>query len=170
MPLIEPEVITDSLQGLEDGWAVEDDALVRVVELTDEQHATVQQRVMDTANAMNHHPDISRDGARTRFVLSTHSAGGITELDFTLAAEIDSAVRDGTGAPPPALPDEVVGTYAVSHSADEAVEASSSDEGRPAEEYMGQPAGAQGTPAVPLPDTAPGEPEPGEPWEQEPRR
>jgi 4a-hydroxytetrahydrobiopterin dehydratase len=166
MPLLEPQVIDDALHGLADGWAVEDTALVRIVALTDEQHTTVERLVMETANAMNHHPDISRDGDNTRFVLSTHSAGGITELDVALASEIDSAVRDGLGQPPRELPHEVVGSHAVSTSREEAHGHEWSTEGRAAEEFMGQPAGAQGTPAVPMPDTAPGEPEPGEPEEQ----
>ena len=46
-------------------------------------------RVARLAEAMNHHPDID---IRWRFVtmsLVTHSAGGVTDLDFQLATRID---------------------------------------------------------------------------------
>lgn len=40
------------------------------------------------AEAMNHHPDWSNGWNRVTVELSTHSAGGLTELDFELAAKI----------------------------------------------------------------------------------
>ncbi len=41
------------------------------------------------AESLDHHPDIDIRWRTLNFALSTHSAGGITELDTTLAAEID---------------------------------------------------------------------------------
>lgn len=43
-----------------------------------------------TAEKMNHHPAIFNVYNRLEFTLSTHDAGGLTELDFTLARHIDS--------------------------------------------------------------------------------
>lgn len=43
------------------------------------------------AEEMNHHPDIDIRWNKVTFTLSTHSAGGITALDFELATAIDSA-------------------------------------------------------------------------------
>jgi 4a-hydroxytetrahydrobiopterin dehydratase len=40
------------------------------------------------AEAMNHHPDIDIRWTRVTFVLSTHSAGGLTQLDIELAHQI----------------------------------------------------------------------------------
>ncbi|MFI6868582.1 4a-hydroxytetrahydrobiopterin dehydratase [Nocardia sp. NPDC050406] len=46
-------------------------------------------RVALAAEAANHHPDIDIRWRRVTFTVSTHSAGGITQLDVTLAHEID---------------------------------------------------------------------------------
>lgn len=42
------------------------------------------------AEEMNHHPDIDIRWNKVTLVLSTHSAGGITESDLELARRIDS--------------------------------------------------------------------------------
>jgi 4a-hydroxytetrahydrobiopterin dehydratase len=47
-------------------------------------------RVAVTADEMNHHPDIDIRYNKVRLVLSTHSKGGLTELDFSLAERIDT--------------------------------------------------------------------------------
>jgi 4a-hydroxytetrahydrobiopterin dehydratase len=48
-------------------------------------------RVAETAEAVNHHPDIKVHGwNKVRLELSTHSEGGLTEADFAMAARIDS--------------------------------------------------------------------------------
>ena len=42
------------------------------------------------SESMNHHPDILIYGwNKIRITLSTHDAGGLTELDFKLAGKID---------------------------------------------------------------------------------
>jgi 4a-hydroxytetrahydrobiopterin dehydratase len=38
---------------------------------------------------MNHHPDIDIRWNTVKLILSTHSAGGLTDLDFMLATKID---------------------------------------------------------------------------------
>jgi 4a-hydroxytetrahydrobiopterin dehydratase len=45
------------------------------------------------AEGLDHHPDIDIRWNKVIFVVSTHSAGGITALDFELAIAIDSAAR-----------------------------------------------------------------------------
>jgi 4a-hydroxytetrahydrobiopterin dehydratase len=46
--------------------------------------------VADAAEAANHHPDILAHGwNKVRVTISTHSAGGITELDIALARAVD---------------------------------------------------------------------------------
>ncbi|HET7631458.1 MAG TPA: 4a-hydroxytetrahydrobiopterin dehydratase [Gemmatimonadaceae bacterium] len=47
--------------------------------------------VAGLADAMDHHPDIDIRYTKVTFVLSTHSAGGVTQLDLDLAARIDEA-------------------------------------------------------------------------------
>ncbi|GAB4588660.1 4a-hydroxytetrahydrobiopterin dehydratase [Nocardia sp. IFM 10818] len=49
-------------------------------------------RTAVAAEAANHHPDIDIRWRRVTFTLSTHSAGGLTALDFALAHEIDRLV------------------------------------------------------------------------------
>lgn len=47
-------------------------------------------RVAELAEQANHHPDILVHGwNRVRLTLSTHSAGGLTDADFRLAARIE---------------------------------------------------------------------------------
>ena len=41
------------------------------------------------AERANHHPDIDIRWNRVTLILSTHSAGGLTEKDFDLAREIE---------------------------------------------------------------------------------
>lgn len=43
------------------------------------------------AEGLDHHPDIDIRWNKVIFALSTHSAGGITSLDFELATAIDVA-------------------------------------------------------------------------------
>jgi 4a-hydroxytetrahydrobiopterin dehydratase len=50
-------------------------------------------RVAAAADRMDHHPDIDIRYTKVTTSLSTHSAGGITELDLALAREIEQAVR-----------------------------------------------------------------------------
>ena len=46
------------------------------------------------AESLDHHPDIDIRWRTLKFVLSTHSAGGITELDTLLASLIDDVVGE----------------------------------------------------------------------------
>src|SRR5262249_7283134 len=48
-------------------------------------------RVGFAAEAANHHPDIDVRWRTVRLALSTHDAGGLTALDFDLAAAADAA-------------------------------------------------------------------------------
>ena len=45
--------------------------------------------VAELAETMNHHPDIDIRWRRVAFTLSTHSAGGLTQLDIELAHQIN---------------------------------------------------------------------------------
>jgi 4a-hydroxytetrahydrobiopterin dehydratase len=46
-------------------------------------------RLVEPAEAANHHPDLEIHYNRVRVGLSTHSEGGITAKDIALATEID---------------------------------------------------------------------------------
>jgi 4a-hydroxytetrahydrobiopterin dehydratase len=47
-------------------------------------------QVAEAAEAANHHPDIDIRWNKVRLALSTHSEGGLTSNDFSLAAQIES--------------------------------------------------------------------------------
>ena len=46
--------------------------------------------VAEVAEEEEHHPDIDIRYNKVRLVLSTHSKGGLTELDFAVAERIDT--------------------------------------------------------------------------------
>ena len=72
-------------------WTREGEAIVREWKLADFAAAIAfVNRVAELAEQANHHPDILVHGwNKVRLELSTHSQSGLTEADFTLAAEID---------------------------------------------------------------------------------
>ncbi|MFE4354862.1 4a-hydroxytetrahydrobiopterin dehydratase [Kitasatospora xanthocidica] len=75
-------------------WTREGDGIARTADAPDFPAAVrVVVAVAEQAEALDHHPDIDIRWRTLRFVLSTHSAGGLTGLDFTLAARIDEALR-----------------------------------------------------------------------------
>jgi 4a-hydroxytetrahydrobiopterin dehydratase len=47
------------------------------------------------AEALNHHPDLIVGWRKVTVRLSTHSAGGLTGLDFVLAAQLAGGSREG---------------------------------------------------------------------------
>lgn len=58
--------------------------------------------IADQAESMNHHPDIDLRWRTVRLTCSTHSAGGVTQLDIELAHRIQSAAGTaGAKAGPP---------------------------------------------------------------------
>jgi 4a-hydroxytetrahydrobiopterin dehydratase len=74
-------------------WRREEGALVRTVELANfPQAIQVVNRVAEIAENDNHHPDIDIRWRTLTFRCSTHSAGGITASDVSLADEIDGVL------------------------------------------------------------------------------
>lgn len=53
-------------------------------------------RVALQAEKLDHHPEWLNVWARVDVTLTTHSAGGLTELDFELAAFMDAAAGDAS--------------------------------------------------------------------------
>ncbi|HLW44711.1 MAG TPA: 4a-hydroxytetrahydrobiopterin dehydratase [Acidimicrobiales bacterium] len=71
-------------------WRRDGDVLVKEADRGDFAGAlTYVNRVGALAEAANHHPDIDIRWKNVVLRLSTHSAGGLTNLDLALAAEID---------------------------------------------------------------------------------
>jgi 4a-hydroxytetrahydrobiopterin dehydratase len=49
-------------------------------------------KLIEPAEAMNHHPDVDVRYDKVTITLTTHDQRGLTELDLTLAAKIDALV------------------------------------------------------------------------------
>ena len=88
--LLTPEAIDEAVAG--SGWVRQGDAIV-----LDTEHANFEAAwafatlVAEAAEAANHHPDILAHGwNKVRITLSTHSAGGVTDLDIDLAGAINA--------------------------------------------------------------------------------
>ncbi len=72
------------------GWELQDDSITRTYKLPSFRSALAfVQLVGELAEAADHHPDIDIRYSKVQLVLSTHSAGGLTEKDFELAGQID---------------------------------------------------------------------------------
>ena len=78
-----------------DGWEHSDGALRRSVTFPSFLGGIEAVRlVADAAERADHHPDIDIRWRTVTLVLVTHSAGGITEKDVTLAREFDRLLAD----------------------------------------------------------------------------
>lgn len=89
--------VTQALAGLP-GWARDRDAIVKTFELPTFLTAiAVVGQIAERAEAADHHPDLDIRYRRLRVALSTHDAGGLTELDVSLAGEIE-ALAGAAGA------------------------------------------------------------------------
>ena len=74
------------------GWSADGEASIRrAFKFADHIEAMgFVVRVAMTAEVIDHHPDLRIVYNNVEIVLSTHSAGGVTEKDFALAERIDS--------------------------------------------------------------------------------
>lgn len=71
------------------GWSRDGDALAASIQAPDFPAAiTLVDAVAGEAERLNHHPDIDIRWRTTHWRLSTHDAGGITQLDIELAHHI----------------------------------------------------------------------------------
>ena len=73
-----------------DGWTVNGDTLTHTYKFPSYLAGIdFVVAVAKAAEGMNHHPDLQVGWRKVGVVLSTHSAGGITGLDFQLAQMMD---------------------------------------------------------------------------------
>ncbi|HLX51086.1 MAG TPA: 4a-hydroxytetrahydrobiopterin dehydratase [Streptosporangiaceae bacterium] len=90
MDLLTEDAIVTEL-GSVPGWERGGDSIVRTVTRDDFRAAMLfVGAVAYLAEEMNHHPDILVQWNQVTLTLSTHSAGGLTANDFTLARRIDA--------------------------------------------------------------------------------
>ncbi|MBD2072207.1 4a-hydroxytetrahydrobiopterin dehydratase [Leptolyngbya sp. FACHB-671] len=80
--------VSDRLQQLP-GWTIRDQQLVCTYQLGSFVEAIAfVNRLVDPAEAAEHHPDLLISYNRVTVTLTTHDAGGLTALDFALAEAI----------------------------------------------------------------------------------
>lgn len=94
MPLLSDEEIAREMESVPD-WDRTGDAIERTAKLPSFPAAIAfVADVADAAEDADHHPDIDIRYRDVRLELSTHSAGGLTEKDFSLARTIDALLED----------------------------------------------------------------------------
>ena len=72
-------------------WETDKKAIERTFEFDDfSQAIDFVNSVAEIAEEEDHHPDIDIRWNKVRLSLSTHSEGGLTDLDFQLARKIDN--------------------------------------------------------------------------------
>ncbi|MEU7001167.1 4a-hydroxytetrahydrobiopterin dehydratase [Nonomuraea sp. NPDC046570] len=71
-------------------WRREGDEIRRTVTAPDFPTAIrIVDEIAERAEQLNHHPDIDIRWRKLHLALTTHDKGALTELDFTLAGQID---------------------------------------------------------------------------------
>jgi 4a-hydroxytetrahydrobiopterin dehydratase len=88
--MLNEEEVTARLRRLP--WEREGDEIVRERRFDDFKEAVAfVNQVAEVAEEANHHPDILLHGwNKVKLSLTNHSAGGITEVDFTMAERFDA--------------------------------------------------------------------------------
>jgi 4a-hydroxytetrahydrobiopterin dehydratase len=91
MDLLSDSEISSRLADLE-GWEREGDAISKTFELADFVGSVeFVGRLVEPAEDMGHHPDLSISWSKVTVSITSHSAGGLTANDFELARRIDAA-------------------------------------------------------------------------------
>ena len=72
------------------GWSLEANSITKDFSFVDFKEALgFVNKVGETSEKLNHHPDIMMSYNKVRLALTTHSLSGLSKLDFQLAREID---------------------------------------------------------------------------------
>lgn len=90
-PPLKGDALKQMQNRLNGGWKILDEQrLEKEFKFPDFRHALeFVNQVGDIAEEQNHHPDIYFTWGQARIQIWTHSAKGLTENDFVLAAKID---------------------------------------------------------------------------------
>jgi len=90
MELLSDSEIESRLADLE-GWERSGDAIVKTFELSDFVGSVeFVRKLVEPAEDLGHHPDLSIAWNKVTVSITTHAAGGLTENDFQLAQRIDA--------------------------------------------------------------------------------
>jgi 4a-hydroxytetrahydrobiopterin dehydratase len=88
--LLNQQAVEQRLDGLHAGWSGSTEEVRRSIEFADFPTAVeFVNRLAPICEELDHHPDLALRWRWVDVVLSTHSAGGVTELDLVLAGHVD---------------------------------------------------------------------------------
>ncbi|GAB3284475.1 4a-hydroxytetrahydrobiopterin dehydratase [Parasphingorhabdus pacifica] len=91
--LLNDTQVSEALAHLPD-WHQDDSELTRTVEFENfAQAIQAVNRIAEIAESEHHHPDMDIRWRKVTFHCSTHSEGGITHKDVSMAEEIDGVVE-----------------------------------------------------------------------------
>jgi 4a-hydroxytetrahydrobiopterin dehydratase len=94
MPVLQDRIVTAKLKSLP-LWTLERGEIVRYCEFQNFVEAMhFVNSVAEMAEGAGHHPDIDIRYSKVTLRLSTHSEGGLTDLDFEVAEKIDTLVDE----------------------------------------------------------------------------
>jgi 4a-hydroxytetrahydrobiopterin dehydratase len=88
--LLSDEEISERLSKLA-GWARDGDAITKTFDRGDFVGSVrFVDQLVEPAEGMNHHPDLSISWSEVTVSITNHAAGGLTAADFELATKIDA--------------------------------------------------------------------------------
>lgn len=91
MTLLSDDEINERLASAA-GWVRAGDAIAKTFELADFVGSVeLVNKIVEPAEEMFHHPDLSISWNKVTVTITNHEAGGLTEADFDLAGRIDTA-------------------------------------------------------------------------------
>ena len=94
--LLSPDGVSAALAEL-NGWSGDDKQISRSVKApTFIVGIRLVDAVAEVADEMDHHPDIDIRWTTVTFTCATHSKGGVTDADITLARRIDELAGSAT--------------------------------------------------------------------------
>jgi 4a-hydroxytetrahydrobiopterin dehydratase len=88
--LSEPE-LNSALAGLPD-WEGDGTSIRRTVAVDEQTRKTLLAELEAVAREMNHDPDLEFPDGAVTITMSTHSKGGVTDLDVTYARRADEVI------------------------------------------------------------------------------
>lgn len=93
--LLDQAAVDVALARRHPGWRGSPEKLARSIEFADFPTAVeFINRIAPRCEALDHHPDLALRWRWVDVELSTHSAGGVTDLDVTLAGIVDEVAAE----------------------------------------------------------------------------
>jgi 4a-hydroxytetrahydrobiopterin dehydratase len=90
--LLTPDQLAAGLASL-NGWTGDLSGISRTVAVDPSARDQLFIELERVAREMDHDPDLSETGADLTIKMSTHSAGGVTELDIAYAQRFDALIK-----------------------------------------------------------------------------